>query len=146
MLWRSPYLFSVLLCGSYCCLWHVFILQLRIDLDQQKIEELLAELSAESFTEAQSMYQEGSFSKTVSDLTVADGLPVEIPQGTKLTGSSGDNVTSVEVFAYAAEGYPAGATSIRVQYVNEGCYVGANPDPVTEGCMSYQTIIGSCCS
>jgi hypothetical protein len=130
---------------------YVSVLQLRIDLDQQKIEDLLAEQSTESFAEAQRMYQEGAFSKTVSDLTVA-GLPVEIPQGTKLVGSSGNStdtsvstqqVTSVEVFAYAAEGYPEGATSIRVQYVNEGCYVGANPDPVTEGCKSNQINSGS---
>jgi len=93
------------------------------------------------------MYIEGSFSKTVSNLTVSGaGLPVDLPQKTTLVGvgtvSSNDTTAvskqegsgSVEVFAY--QNYTTGDTEIRVQYINEGCYVGANPDPVIARCKS----------
>ena len=114
--------------------------QLRIDLDQQKIEELLDLQTEESFAQAQRMYEEGAFSKTVSTLTLSAALTVALPHGTKMVGStsdtsdvvaSGRSASPVEVFAYSDQ--EAGATTIRVQYLNEGCYVGANPDPVTSG-------------
>lgn len=118
-------------------------LQNRIDLDQQKIEELLAIKTSDSFAQAQKMYEEGSFSKTVADLTLTVGLPVAVPHGTKMVGVTTDDTTTatgrsastVEVFAYGD--YEAGATTLRVQYFNEGCYVGANPDPVTVACKSH---------
>ena len=96
------------------------------------------------------MYIEGSFSKTVSNLTVSAGLPVDLPQKTTLVGvgtvASNDTTAvskqdsgSVEVFAY--QNYTTGDTEIRVQYINEGCYVGANPDPVIAGCKSCQCLL-----
>jgi len=119
--------------------------QLRIDLDQQKIEELLELETDEGFAAAQKLYIEGSFSKTVSNLTVSAGLPIDLPQKTTLVGvgtvASNDTTAvskqdsgSVEVFAY--QNYTTGDTEIRVQYINEGCYVGANPDPVIAGCLA----------
>jgi len=72
-------------------------------------------------------------------LTLSANLTVAIPHGTLMVGSTSDTTeatgrssSAVEVFAYSD--HEAGATTIRVQYVNEGCYVGANPDPVTLGC------------
>ena len=129
--------------ASYYCF------QLRIDLDQQKIEELLELESDEGFAAAQRMYQEGSFSKTVSNLTISGGLPIAVPQKTKMVGASSvaNNSTTatskqgsgaVEVFSYA--NYTEGSTEMRVQYISEGCYVGANPDPVTAGCKSSQCV------
>jgi len=87
------------------------------------------------------MYEEGAFSKSVSDLTISGGLAVDIPKGTKMQGLSAgasdgaaapQQVSTVDV--YAVEAASAGDTAMRVQYINEGCYVGANPDPITTGC------------
>jgi len=117
--------------------------QLRIDLDVRKIMELYEEGSDESIANAKKIYEEGSFSKSVSDLTIAGGLAVDVPQGTIFEGVSftddattatGRQATTVQVFAYNAAS--AGATTLTVQYVNEGCYVGANPDPETTGCLA----------
>jgi len=106
--------------------------------------ELLDLQTDEGFASAKALYENGAFSKTVSDLTVSGGLAVDIPKGTKLTGfsaSTADEDASLQqaspVDVYAVEEAAAGSTSLRVQYVNEGCYVGANPDPVTIGCKFF---------
>ena len=103
----------------------------RIDLDQQAIVQSLA---AGDFDSALKIYQEGAFSKSVSLLTVssAGGIPVDIVQGSLLEGSNSAG-GSVVVKAQGSN-HTVGDTSISVQYVDEGCYVGANPDPVTDGC------------
>lgn len=107
----------------------VFHTQARIDLDQADIVDFV---EAGDFTNAKAMYELGSHSKSVSPLTVTDGLPVAITQGSNLTGTNeaGD---SVLVFAQGSN-YTAGATEINVQYKDEGCYVGASTDPETTGC------------
>lgn len=114
------------------------------------MEQLLELETDEGFAAAQMMYIEGSFSKTVSNLTISGGLPIDVPQKTTLLGVSSvaSNGTTdskqgsgaVEVFTYGAN-YTTGDTEIRVQYINEGCYVGANPDPVIAGCKSRQCLL-----
>lgn len=86
------------------------------------------------FETAEKIYQEGAFSKSVSSLTLAEPLSIDIPQGANLTGTSTSG-SPVAVFAQGVN-YTAGATSIAVQYRDEGCYVGANPDPVVTGCLA----------
>jgi hypothetical protein len=112
-------------------------------LDQQKIMELLDMQTDESFALAKTLYEEGAFSKTQSNLTIDGGLTVAIPKGTKLQGVAGsDDVSAQQVSSsapvdvYAVADYAIGDTTIKVQYINEGCYVGANPDPITIGCLS----------
>jgi hypothetical protein len=107
----------------------VFHTQARIDLDQADIVDLV---EAGDFTNAKAMYEEGSHSKSVSPLTVTDGLTVAITQGANLTGTNEDG-ESVLVFAQGSN-YTAGATEINVQYKDEGCYVGASTSPETTGC------------
>jgi len=93
--------------------------------------------------DAKNIYENGAFSKSVSDLTISAGLTTAITKGTVLSGSSfvDDSTTAqarqssaVDVFAY--EDAAVGATTLRVQYVDELCYVGANPDPITTGCLA----------
>lgn len=117
--------------------------QLRIDLDVRKVMELYKEGSDESIASAKKIYEEGSFSKTVSDLTIDGGLAVDVPQGTVFEGvpftdgattATARQASTVRVFAYNAAS--AGDTTLSVQYFDEGCYVGANPDPETAGCLA----------
>lgn len=107
----------------------VFHTQARIDLDQSDINDLL---DAGDFENAKAMYEDGSHSKSVSPLTVTDGLPVAITQGANLTGTN-DAGDSVRLFAQGSN-YTEGATEINVQYKDEGCYVGASTAPETTGC------------
>jgi hypothetical protein len=106
-----------------------FPTQARIDLDQKDINDLLED---GDFENAKALYEEGSHSKSVSTLTVSDGLPVAITQGANITGTN-DAGESVRLFAQASN-YTAGATEINVQYKDEGCYVGASTEPNTTGC------------
>jgi hypothetical protein len=107
----------------------VFHTQARIDLDQKDINDLL---DAGNFKDAQAMYEQGSHSKSISTVAVADGLPVDITQGTNLTGTN-EAGEEVRLFAQGSN-YTADAEEISVQYKDEGCYVGASTDPDTSGC------------
>ena len=93
--------------------------------------------------DAKAIYENGAFSKSVSTLTLSEALTVEIAKGTKFSGSAdtGSSESSTpqqvsDVAVFASADFAVGATEITVQYVNEGCYVGSNPDPVTGGCLA----------
>jgi hypothetical protein len=100
-------------------------------LDQLLIRELA---EAYDFETAEKVYQEGSYSKSVSNVTLSAALTIDIAQGANLTGTNeaGDPVA---VFAQA-QNYTSGAMYLAVQYRDEGCYVGANPEPVLTGCLA----------
>jgi maltoporin len=107
-------------------------LQSRIDLDQQLIENLLAGQTKTDFVAAEEVFKKGSYSKSVSQLTLSSGLPYDVPKDTAMTGKN-EALGTVRVKAF--DSYAAGATQISVQYLEAECYVGANPQPVMTGCL-----------
>lgn len=107
-----------------------FLRKARIDLDQMAIINLL---EFGDFAAAEAIYQKGSHSKSMSNLTLAEPLTIDIPQGANLVGESTSG-KMVQVFAQA-QSYAPGATYILVQYKDEDCYAGANPKPVVTGCL-----------
>ena len=108
------------------------------------MQAILELYEAGSTEDSKAIYENGAYSKSVSDLTVTSGLTVDVPKGTKFEGSaysassggatSPQQVSTVAVFASAD--YAVGDTDISVQYIDEGCYVGANPEPETDGCLA----------
>jgi hypothetical protein len=110
----------------------LFYLQARIDLDQTRMEQLLAGLTQQDFLEAQNVYERGGYSKSVSTVELETALPYAVPSGKSLIGKN-IHFSNVRVKAYAD--YEEGAKSIQVQYEEAGCYVGGLPQPDTDNCL-----------
>jgi hypothetical protein len=102
-------------------------------LDQKAIEFFLKGGNFTDYANAQAMYESGAHSKSVSALTISD-LTTDLMQATKLMGVNASG-SPVMVFVQGAN-VTAGETTMNVQYVDEGCYVGANIVPVTMGCLA----------
>jgi hypothetical protein len=114
-------------------------------LDQAAIEFFLEGGNTTNYTNAQLMYENGAHSKSVSPIDISDatGLPADIAQGTKMMGVNATG-SPVMVFVQGANA-TLGDTTMNVQYVDEGCYVGANIVPITMGCLAPNgtlTVIG----
>jgi hypothetical protein len=102
-------------------------------LDQQAIEFFLEKGNFTDYENAQAMYTDGAHSKSVSEVTLLD-LTSDLMQATKLMGVNASG-SPVMVFVQGAN-VTAGETTMNVQYVDEGCYVGANVVPITMGCLA----------
>lgn len=114
-------------------------LQNAIDLDQAEIQRLLASGTNQDYLQAQMIYKEGAFSKSVATVTLDAVLTAPISKGAAITGDAMDG-TKVEGTVFAAA--KAGDQDLRIQYNVSpvqssyvGCQVGANPNPVTDGCF-----------
>lgn len=110
-----------------------------IDLDQQAIESQLATGTEEGFAAALRIYQEGAFSKSYAEVKLDTALTMDLPAGTEIVGS---NSNDDEIRGTLLDEAEAGDVMVRVQYSTTGvqasyvtCQVGANPDPVFDGCL-----------
>jgi hypothetical protein len=115
-------------------------LQNALDLDQAEMERQLARGTNQAYVTAQRIYEEGAFSKSVATVTLNTALSVPISIGTDVTGTAVDEM-QVDGKVYSAA--RAGDQTLRIQYnVNSiqvshlGCQVGANPNPLTDGCFA----------
>jgi hypothetical protein len=104
------------------------------------MERQLALGTNQAYVEAQDIYEQGAFSKSVATVTLNAALSVPISAGTAVTGTG---VNDEEVIGKVYAAATAGDETLRIQYdVNSiqssyvGCQVGANPDPVTDGCFA----------
>lgn len=115
-----------------------------IDLDQQAIEVQVALGTAESFTAAKNIYEQGAFSQSIALLTIAAPLPVEVKKGTVLTAVAQNGVLTK---GYALEDHAVGDTVVKFEYAaNEiqanyvNCQVGGLPFPEQnrDGCLKNE--------
>lgn len=101
--------------------------QLRIDLDQQKINTYLDEGAQTSFDHAKSVYEKGGYSKSMATLKFSgNGFPEELKKGDVVVGKSTEDT---DVVLMAADTVSAGATSAKFQYKEGNCNVGGLPGP-----------------
>jgi hypothetical protein len=108
-------------------------------LDLDIIIKQLATGTTTSYATAKAVYERGAFSQTVAILSLAgEVLNKDIPKNTPCLGKStiGKPVTGRTV-----EDYKVGDSLLKIQYdldlvedVYDDCRVGANPDPITDGC------------
>jgi hypothetical protein len=108
-------------------------------LDQQAIEQQLAAGTEEGMANAMKVYQEGAFSKSYAVLNLAAPLTAQIQSGVEVKGKT---TAGNEVIGNLLEDADIGDSVLHVQYATTnvqasyvGCQVGANPEPVTEGCF-----------
>ncbi|KAG7346339.1 low iron-inducible periplasmic protein [Nitzschia inconspicua] len=111
-----------------------------LDLDQQMMEQQLALGTDQSFATAKNIYTNGAHSKSVASVTLNSGLLNAIPAKTPVSGRS---ASGQEVVGTTLEDYPAGATTIEIQYNTisiqaqyVGCQVGGSPTPNLQGCFA----------
>jgi hypothetical protein len=118
-------------------------------LDQQAIEQQLAAGTDEGRTNALKIYEQGAFSKSYAVLNLAAPLDKQIQSGLEVKGK---NTAGDEIIGNVLEDSDIGDSVVRVQYATTniqesyvGCQVGANPDPVTEGCFvaAGQIVVGA---
>lgn len=112
-----------------------------IDLDQQAIEEQLGLKTDQAYEIARRIYNEGGHSKSYALVTLSgDGLPASVAKGDRILGV---NAEGVQVVGNAYESYPAGTTTVKVQYATTDiqesyveCQVGALYETNTKGCFA----------
>ncbi|KAL3909438.1 MAG: hypothetical protein SGILL_008088, partial [Bacillariaceae sp.] len=111
-----------------------------IDLDQQLMETQLALGTTQSYETAKNIYTSGSHSKSIATMTLNTGLINAIESGKVVSGVS---ASGTEINGKTTQAYPAGSTSISIQYQTlpiqsayVGCQVGASPSPNTDGCFT----------
>lgn len=104
------------------------------------MEVLLATATEQTYKQALAVYTEGSFSKSVAQVTLSSPLEASVKAGTKVSGA---NKAQAEVVGKTLEDYSAGTDVIEIQYQTSdiqskhvGCTVGGNPNPSTEGCFA----------
>jgi hypothetical protein len=112
--------------------------QNALDLDQAAMETQLALATDSSFLKAKAIYTKGAFSKSTASVTLKAALTGPLLKSTKVSGKSADGN---DILGSMLEDTAAGQQTIKVQYDTTtlqasyvGCQVGANPEPVTEGC------------
>jgi hypothetical protein len=99
-------------------------------------------VEAGDFDAAKDVYELGAFSKSAATITLTKGLPFDLAKGVELRGvtytgtstqrqSSGYDVVVITLEEYTATN---STLDIQVKYHTEGCFVGANPQPVWDGC------------
>jgi hypothetical protein len=99
------------------------------------MEILLNKGSDTTFTQAQDIYEEGSFSKTFAEIQLDDAAPSKIDAGTVVTVT----IDGMTVIGTIMDDVAAGTKAVSIQYkVSEqggyNCNVGGNPTPVLDGC------------
>jgi len=111
-----------------------------IDLDQEAMEQQLAFGNVDSYAAARKIYEEGAYSKSVAEVTLASGLPNNVEKGTIIFGAS---VDGNQVAGKAYEDNAAGSTRLIVQYQTSdsqknyvNCQVGASTSPNLDGCLA----------
>lgn len=125
--------FSLLAAPRLLCL------QNAIDLDQKEMEKQLALETSDSFALAKNIYENGAHSKSIAEVTIAEGAPAAIPAGAAVVGKT---TSGQEVRGEALEAAASGASVLRIQYdtstIQEAyvdCQVGAlEKDGNTNGC------------
>jgi hypothetical protein len=101
------------------------LLQSRIDLDQQMINDLVDEEIQAAFDSAYSIYTKGGHSKSVATLSVPGGLKASLTKDSKVVGQS---TTGEQIVLTPSEDYASGATSVKLLYSTPNCYVGGLPE------------------
>jgi len=111
-----------------------------IDLDQEAMEQQLSLANEDAYAQARRIYEEGAYSKSVAELTLAAPLPIDVEKGTVIMGVGSDGN---QVAGKAYEDNASGATSIIVQYKTSdsqknyvSCQVGASTTPNFDGCLA----------
>jgi len=111
-----------------------------IDLDQEAMEQQLALGNVDSYAAARRIYEEGAYSKSVAEITLATPLPNNVEKGTIIFGNGADGN---QVAGKAYEDNAAGATRLIVQYQTSdsqknyvNCQVGAAVSPNLDGCLA----------
>jgi hypothetical protein len=111
-----------------------------IDLDQEAMEQQLALGNVDSYAAARRIYEEGAYSKSVAEVTLATGLPNNVEKATVIFGIGADGN---QVAGKAYEDNAAGSTRLLVQYQTSdsqkgyvNCQVGASLTPNTVGCLA----------
>jgi hypothetical protein len=109
--------------------------QAAIDNDLAAIALLLSKQTDTTFSQAQDIYEEGSFSKSIAAITLDTGALSIILSGTVVTSTSDGSIVVGTVKDSVAQGTKA--MSIQYQVLDNGgstCNVGGNPTPVLDGC------------
>ncbi|GKY95292.1 hypothetical protein MPSEU_000491100 [Mayamaea pseudoterrestris] len=111
-----------------------------IDQDQRLMINLMAKGTKEGFLDAWRVYQDGAFSRPYAVLTLEKPLPHKVKIGTPISGRS---MEGVRLNCEALETTEAGEKTLKVRYLGSEsldpqsrCAVGANPIPITTGCMA----------
>ena len=132
-------LFTVFLLTSFSSLTTFLLLQSEIDLDIELIGNLLRDPSSDHSIAALKVYEEGAFSWPYADLTIKDGLPIDLDKGAAVSGIS---ALDEEIHGKVLHHVKAGSTLVSVQYVlsdshgaGHQCHSGANPSPNLKGCF-----------
>jgi hypothetical protein len=130
--------------------------QSRIDLDQDAIQETLADIqtstaSAAEMYDVHQIYQLGGFSKSYAALNLADPLITPISRGTPLMGVNRDGL---DVSGWAHDDTPEGSNELNFQYdvladnrtgsiMALMCHVGGLSEErvSTEGCLDDRSTI-----
>ncbi|KAL7534104.1 hypothetical protein ACHAWF_004720 [Thalassiosira exigua] len=116
-----------------------------IDLDQRAIESQLALQTPESFLTAQRIYLEGGHSKSYALVNLTTPLLADVSEGDIIL--DGRNLNDNEVVVKAYRDYPAGTTSMKLQYATTDmqadyveCQVGELPerDRNMRGCLDNE--------
>jgi hypothetical protein len=109
--------------------------QAAIDNDLAAIALLLSKKTETTFSQAQDIYEEGSFSKSIAEITLDTGALSRIDAGTVVTYTSDGLIVVGTVKTEVAQG--STPMSIQYQVLDNGgltCNVGGNPTPVLDGC------------
>jgi hypothetical protein len=97
---------------------------------------LLSKQTESTFEQAKDIYERGSFSKSIAEITFDENGDVQIDAGTVVSVTLDD--LSI-VIGTVMDDVPVGTKPMRIQYQvldNGGstCNVGGNPTPVLDGC------------
>jgi hypothetical protein len=109
-----------------------------IDQDQRLMVNLMSKGTKEDFLQAWRVYQDGAFSRPYALITLEKPLTQRVKIGTNITGRTTEGVyLNCEALVSA----DVGETTLKVRYrgtesldPNTRCAVGANPNPITNGC------------
>lgn len=115
-------------------------IQASIDLDQQLMEKYLDAHTDEGFDVARDVYQKGAFSRSYAKVTLEKPLTVDVKQGATVRGF---NVRGEPMTGTLRRSYKSAEMKKQLDVLYEmdddedpttGCYVGANPEPITDWC------------
>jgi hypothetical protein len=116
-------------------LLHLTFEQAAISGDIAAMEVLLNKGSDATFTQAQDIYEQGSFSKTYAEIQLDSGAVTKIDADTVVSVT----IDGSTVIGAVMDDVPVGTKAVSIQYkVSEqggyNCNVGGNPTPVLDGC------------
>lgn len=131
---HSPF-FCIIYIILICDVIHA---QAAIDLDQKTIESELAKKTEQGQENALKVYAEGAFSQSYAEITLSNGVGLDVAKDTEVYGrSAGGKMVRGKIMNLVQTGEPV----IEVQYHASpvqtswtDCHVGGNPEPNTNGC------------